>query len=122
MTHSLAQARTGFSGGDTATMKQQSEDRTAVELIEVLRPHAAGLRRWSVMRAMRSRREARGRSIPLKFEDNIERVFRRLCADPGQAAAESEAVFYRPQERAGEVWAVHPEQADAWLDACGMAD
>ena len=108
----------GSASGDTATTKEQSEQRLAVDLIEVLRQHRNGLRRWSVMRAMRQRREARGRSIPLKFEDDIERIFRRLSADPA-AGNDNDAVCYRPQERAGEVWAVHAERAEAWLRAAG---
>ena len=120
MTVRTARHASVFAEGDTATMKQQSEQHTAVELIKVLRPHSAGLRRWSVMRAMRAKREATGRSIPLKFEDDIERVFRRLCGDPVQPETQNDAVFFRPQERAGEVWAVYPERADAWLDACGL--
>jgi len=108
---------------DTATMKHLSEQRTVVDLISVLRPHRRGLRRWSVMRALRTRREAAGRSIPLKFEDDVERAFRKLCAGAeafksGNHGAE-EPLFYRPQERAGEVWAVHIDRAEAWLDDKG---
>ncbi len=69
------------------------------------------------MRAMRSRHEAAGRSIPQKFEDDIERVFRRMSLRRGSA----DAVFYRPAERAGEVWALHTEHADVWLHDEGMA-
>ncbi len=120
MTISAAHA-TPLRSSDTATMKQQSEQRLAVDLIMVLRPYRNGLRRWSVMRAMRARREAAGRSIPQKFEDDVERVFRRLSSDPTRGVEETgDAVFYRPQERAGEVWAVHADHADAWLDASGI--
>ena len=67
------------------------------------------------MRALRARREAAGHDIPQKFEDDVERVFRRFCGD----GAGPDAVFYRPQERAGEVWAVNAAAANAWLDAEG---
>jgi hypothetical protein len=96
--------------------KAQAEMGLTVDLIEVLRAHPSGLRRWSVMRAMRNLHEAAGRSVPQKFEDDIERVFRRLSSAEGQ-----DAVFYRPSERAGEVWALHDKQADAWLEAEGVA-
>lgn len=96
--------------------KAQAELGLTVDLIEVLRAHPTGLRRWSVMRAMRSRHEAAGRSIPQKFEDDIERVFRRLSSAEGE-----KTVFYRPAERAGEVWALHAEHADAWLQDEGVA-
>jgi hypothetical protein len=84
------------------------------ELIAVLKPHARGLRRWSVMKAMRDNRKRKSRDIPHKFEDDIERVFRRFCADTPVAANEN-APFYRPLETAGEVWAMHPERAEALL-------
>lgn len=87
------------------------------ELIAVLKPHARGLRRWSVMKAMRDNRKRKSREIPQKFEDDIERVFRRFCANtPGTLSAANEnAPFYRPPETAGEVWAMHPERAEALL-------
>lgn len=92
------------------------------ELIAVLKPHARGLRRWSVMKAMRDNRKRKSRDIPHKFEDDIERVFRRFCADtPGTLSAANEnAPFYRPPETAGEVWAMHPERAEALLANDGL--
>jgi hypothetical protein len=83
------------------------------ELIAVLKPHARGLRRWSVMRAMRENRMRRSHDIPQKFEDDIERIFRRFCAEDTGAA--ENAPFYRPRETAGEVWALHPGRAEALL-------
>ena len=92
-----------------------------VELIKVLAPHPGGLRRWSVMRGIRKDRESAVRDIPQKFEDDVERTFRRFCANAGDAkagtCAAKDAFFYRPKERAGEVWAIFPDRAKAWLDA-----
>ena len=51
------------------------------ELVAVLAPAPAGLRRWSVMNAIRKNRRAAGRDIPLKMESEVERVFRRFCAE-----------------------------------------
>lgn len=87
------------------------------ELIAVLKPHARGLRRWSVMKAMRDNRKRKSRDIPHKFEDDIERVFRRFCADAPRplSAANENAPFYRPLDTAGEVWAMHPERAEVLL-------
>lgn len=103
----------------SATVKARLEHRYVVQLIDVLRPHAHGLRRWSVMRAMRARWEDAELSVSQKFEDDVERAFRRFCAGADAfkngPAAEQDALFYRPEERAGEVWAVHAKLADAWL-------
>jgi hypothetical protein len=89
------------------------------DLVEVLSEQPAGLRRWSVMRSMRERCEFRDRDVPQKFEDDVERTFRHRCAGETPSGAtpigDQSALFYRPKERAGEVWAVFPERATAWL-------
>jgi hypothetical protein len=109
---------------ETAARKLRSEFPYVVDLIGVLRAHPGGLRRWSVMRAMRNRRKDSAGPIPQKFEDEVERVFRRWCgdADKIRETADATALFYRPGERAGEVWAVHSERADSWLKAEHLDD
>ena len=107
-------------GIDAVARKSRAEYPILTELIKVLAPYPGGLRRWSVMRAIRCNREQASRDIPQKLEDEVERAFRRCCADvvdaKGRAPAASDALFYRPREKAGEVWAVFPERAKAWLE------
>jgi hypothetical protein len=82
------------------------------ELVAVLAPAPAGLRRWSVMNAIRRNRRAKGRDCDLKMEDDVERAFRRFCAGDG-ASNGPYARFLRPRETTGEVWALNP----AWTPA-----
>jgi hypothetical protein len=77
------------------------------ELVAVLTPAPAGLRRWSVMNAIRKNRRAAGRDIGLKMESEVERAFRRFCLADG-ARNNASARFRRPNETAGEVWALNP--------------
>jgi hypothetical protein len=104
---------------DMAARKLRSDQPILYELIKVLAPHPGGLRRWSVMRAIRNDRERASRDISQKFEDEVERTFRRFCADADNAKTRTcdatEALFYRPREKAGEVWAIFPDRAKAWL-------
>jgi hypothetical protein len=82
------------------------------ELIAALAPHPGGLRRWSVMRAIRKGREAVAREIPLKLESDVERAFRQFCRDDG-IRAPGKVLFCRPAEKAGEVWALDVGYASA---------
>jgi len=101
----------------------ESERAYLHDLIVILLPHSGGLRRWSIMRAIRSRREKGDRELPLKLEDEIERVFRKFCAgDPltkgvKRGYMRENALFFRPKQKAGEVWAVDTHRARAWLNA-----
>jgi len=78
------------------------------ELFDILQPHPQGLRKWSVMRAIRVRRNRLSQEIPQKLEEQVERTFRRFCADASEAdnraCSGENAPFYRPQGKAGEVW------------------
>jgi hypothetical protein len=102
-----------------AAARLPSDQPILLEIIRVLAPHPSGLRRWSVMRAIRKERERAAREIPQKLEDDVERTFRRFCADAGNAKTPGcdakDAYFYRPKDKAGEVWVVFPERAKAWL-------
>ena len=81
-------------------------DRTLLlDLVAVLEANPKGLRRWSVMRAMRMRRTQAGHEITPKFEDEVERLFRDHCASEPERENEARP-FFRPKETAGEVWAV----------------
>jgi len=82
------------------------------ELVAALAGHPGGLRRWSVMRAIRKSREAVSRDIPLKLESDVERAFRQFCRDDDMRTSGT-ALFYRPAEKAGEVWALDAAYADA---------
>jgi hypothetical protein len=104
--------------GDAITPHLRARSKSATEacvanLIAVLEPYPHGLRRWSVMRAMRSRAQRAGQEVSPKFEDDVERIFRRYCAGDSVRATAGEPLelFYRPKETAGEVWAINPEAA-----------
>jgi hypothetical protein len=94
---------------------RQRHDRSLLaDLIAVLQAHPKGLRRWSVMRAMRTRRERAGHDVTLKFEDEIERLFRDYCAAEPPVEGETKP-FFRPKETAGEVWRVDPARLAVFL-------
>jgi hypothetical protein len=110
---------------DFATERRMEADRLYVlDLVRVLKPHAAGLRRWSVMRSIRKYREAAGLPIHQRMEDAVERVFRNHCADAEKTkkrdTAPDTALFYWPQGKLGGVWAVYADRAEKWLKTEGF--
>jgi hypothetical protein len=105
------------------TLRSDCEESYRLDLVRVLLAHPSGLRRWSVMRAMRTRRENLGEEVSFKLEEKIERIFRQSCADDAYSsggrksgAPKDDALFYRPKDRAGEVWAADTGRARAWLE------
>ncbi len=103
------------------TRPWHSNAAVVAELAKLLLAHPAGLRRWSVMRAMRKAWENAQQEVSLKFEDEVERNFRHYSADDDCAKSPergpSDALFFRPRDKAGEVWAANPDQIRAWLAA-----
>jgi hypothetical protein len=100
----------------TRSPMRTRHDRTLLnDLVAVLEANPAGLRRWSVMRAMRTRRERAGHEITLKFEDEIERLFREYCVTEPPRENETRP-FFKPKEKAGEVWAVDPARLGPFLE------
>ncbi len=97
----------------------ETEHLYLLDLIEVLLPHPAGLRRWAIMRAIRKIHQSAERPISQKFEDGVERVFRNHCADSvifkKRNIAPENALFHWPQGKAAGLWAVHPDKAEAFL-------
>jgi hypothetical protein len=103
---------------DSYDRQPRVKQSVLLDLIAVLEANPRGLRRWSVMRAMRTRRERAGHEITPKFEDEVERAFRRHCEGDstraGTGAAGAAELFHRPKETAGEVWAVYSDRVQAW--------
>ena len=103
MTHKMAARADRFAPRGPRAQPPSIE----AELIAVLAPHPGGLRRWSVMRAIREQRNREGHMVSLKFEIEVERVFRGACSGEVNGSPRA-ALFFRPEGKAGEVWAVHP--------------
>lgn len=96
--------------------KRQTDPATLFDLVKVLSRHPKGLRRWSVMHAIRVERSHSKREIPQRIEDEVERIFRSRCENFAKSSEDGQtALFYLPKEKAGEVWAVYPERAVAVL-------
>jgi hypothetical protein len=91
------------------------------ELAQLLLANPAGLRRWTVMRAMRKAWAKAARDVGQKFEDEVERNFRYFSEDDERAKSQgvrpANALFYRPRDKAGEVWAARADHVHAWLSA-----
>ena len=114
MTHDRVDLFEPELGNEFAARKLRPDPVILDELLAVLAAHPPGLRRWSVMRAIRKDRERTGRDIPQNFEAEVERTFRRFCADADKkhgGGASRDALFFRPSEKAGEVWAILPDRA-----------
>jgi hypothetical protein len=102
---------------ETVASTSRTEALLLRNLIYILKPHVRGLRRWSVMRAMRESVQRQLGEVTPKFEHDVERVFRRYCAGDAtlRACTAQTAPFFRPRDTAGEVWALHHDRAEALL-------
>ena len=102
----------------------QADRLYLLDIVRVLRPHAAGLRRWSVMHKIRAYREAAGLPIDHRMEVTVERLYRNHCADAEKFkkcdTVPDTALFFWPQGKLGGVWAVYSNRADAWLKREGF--
>jgi len=106
-------------GNASAAVKSRSDAVILAELRAVLSAHPDGLRRWSVMQAIRKGRSHTGHAIPQNFEAEVERTFRRFCAHAmtkHSDAPSKDAFFFRPAEKAGEVWALLRDRAPSWTN------
>jgi hypothetical protein len=104
-------------GNELATKKLRSDTVILTELRAVLSAHPDGLRRWSVMQALRKRRSHTGQDIPQNFEAEVQRTFRRFCANVNPKHSDGvskDALFFRPSEKAGEVWAILQDRTLSW--------
>ncbi len=108
-----------FDRAETAASRnpaRKRHDRMLMkDLIDVLEANPRGLRRWSVMRAMRTRRERAGHEITPKFEDRVERLFREFCVSDPPMENEKRP-FFKPKDTAGEVWAVDTARLTVFLE------
>jgi hypothetical protein len=104
-------------GNELAAIKLRSDTAILTELRAVLSAHPDGLRRWSVKQAIRKGRSHAGQAIPQNFEAEVERAFRRFCANVNTKRSDdatNDALFFRPSEKAGEVWALLRDRASSW--------
>ena len=121
MTHLEQSAGTASSVRSGNARAWRSNPAIVSELAQLLLANPAGLRRWTVMRAMRKAWENAARDVGQKFEDEVERNFR--CFSEIDERAKSPglqpetALFYRPRDKAGEVWAAYADRVHAWLSA-----
>lgn len=98
-----------------------SNTAMVAELARLLLANPGGLRRWTVMQAMRKAWRNAARDIGQKFEDEVERNFRYFSDGDERVKSRElqpeDTLFYRPGEKAGEVWAAYPDRVQAWLTA-----
>ena len=117
----MSLAQTDIVDDRPAPPRPSGETATVANIIRALLPHPKGLRRWSVMRVIRNDLRSAARDIPHKLEDDVERAFRHYCASGNgktvTGAPSGHALFFRPAETAGEVWAAFADRAAAWLEA-----
>jgi hypothetical protein len=102
-----------------AANRLREEAAYAMDLISVLQSHLGGRRRWAVMQAIRKLRTDAGIPVPENFENAVESAFQQHCSGSGvfnkSKDAAKPALFHWPLGKAGGIWAVHLDKAEAWI-------
>jgi hypothetical protein len=106
---------------DSARRRWRQENPYVGDLIEILRPHRAGLSRRATIKAMEELRKSKGLPIPAKFDETVQSAFNQHCIQSHvfvkRKAPASEGLFLSPQGKGTGVWAVNIERAVNWLGA-----
>ena len=102
-----------------AASRLREEAGHVMDLISVLRSHPGGRRRWAVMQAIRKLRSEAGTQVPENFEHAVESAFQQHCLGSGvfnkSKGVMKPALFHWPLGKAGGVWAVYLDKAEAWI-------
>ncbi|HEV7960656.1 MAG TPA: hypothetical protein VGP01_06460 [Rhizomicrobium sp.] len=91
------------------------------DLIAVLLPFPAGLRRALVIYELEKQRKQDGLPIPASFEAAVQNSYNHYSEDSEvfrkREAPSAEGLFYSPDGKGSGRWAVHPDRALQWLKA-----
>jgi hypothetical protein len=89
------------------------------DLIALLLPYPAGLRRSLVIYELEKQRKQDGLPIPASFEGSVQSSYNHYSEDSEifrkRDAPSGERLFYSPEGKGSGRWAVHPERALEWL-------
>jgi hypothetical protein len=91
------------------------------DLIAVLLPYPAGLRRTLAIHELEKQRKQDGLPIPASFESAVQSSYNHYSEDSDvfrkRDAPAGEGLFYSPDGKGSGRWAVHAERALYWLKA-----
>jgi len=91
------------------------------DLISVLLPYPAGLRRSLVIYELEKQRKQDGLPIPASFKAAVQNSYNNYSEDSDvfrkRDAPSGEGLFYSPDGKGSGRWAVHPDRALQWLKA-----
>jgi hypothetical protein len=100
------------------------ENPWVLDLIKVLYPHPAGLRRSIVIHSVLRNRKARGQSLPGTSDETIQSALQQYCvhaaAFKNRKAPVEDGIFHWPKGPRTGVWAIYPDKAQAWLKRHGI--
>ena len=101
-------------------LKKRRQEHTYVEdLMRLLLPCRAGLRRSVVLDRLEKQRTKDGLPIPDKFEQAVQSAYNQNCVDSAvfkkRGLPDSAAPFFSPGGSGSGIWAVDPERAEKWL-------